>query len=90
MKKILFFSKRSSCFFQHASDALLVDYFDIEAQKILHGISMSYKMRPIVVKDKDDVMPEIQITECFDIDTFTFYTFSSIPKHFVGVTFECV
>lgn len=90
MKKILFFSKRSSCFFQNASDKLLVDYFDIEVQKILHGISLSYKMRPIVVKDMDGILPEIQITECFDIDTLTFYTFSRMPKHFVGVSFECV
>ncbi len=88
MVKVLFYSHRFSSFLQNATNEMIIDYFDIEAQKMLSIIGFSYKRQPAIIKEK--MNSGKQIILCCDIDIFEFHSALYLPAQFVGVVFDCV
>lgn len=53
MKRILFYDNSVLDYFtKHNNPALIIDYFDIEVQKIIHVIGFSYKNKPQLILSK--------------------------------------
>ncbi len=87
MKTIVFFSKQALSYLQDALDEYVIDYFDIEAQKVLGIIGFSYKRSPFVMRSPFE---SGKTTLCFyDLDTYSFSSHSNLPKDTIGVFFEC-
>lgn len=53
MKHVLFYSNKFSNYLGNRQwhDSKIIDYFDIEAQKILSILNYSFKTNPILIKD---------------------------------------
>ena len=53
MKRILFYSNKFSKYLKNRqwADSIIIDYFDIEVQKILSCLNYSFKTNPILIKD---------------------------------------
>lgn len=87
MKVIGFFSKKAFGYLKNASDHYVIDFFDIEVQKILGYIGFSYKKSPHIIKGI--VASEDSISEFYDIDTLEVYTHVCVLPDFIAVSYEC-
>lgn len=88
MTRILFFSRKAYSYFtsRKVSDMQLIDYFDIEVQKIIHFIGYRLKKNPVIVND----IISSDYTRCFDLDAFMWATSNDIDAKTINVIFECV
>lgn len=90
MKRILFYSHNLVNQFRRLRicDNLIVDYFDIEVQKILRSIGYIYKMNPIVfIPGKQCVDTENLIF--YNLDYFSITLPESCDGNFIGVSYDC-
>lgn len=87
MKQILFFSQKAYAYFstRNVSDIQIIDYFDIEVQKIIHYIGYRLKKNPIIEKN---YIPN-SCTLFFDLDYFRWTTLSNVHPNTIRVIYEC-
>ncbi len=88
MTRILFYSRKAYSYFtpRKASDMQIIDYFDIEVQKIIHFIGYRLKKNPVIVND----IISSDYTRCFDLDAFMWATYNDIDTKTISIIFECV
>lgn len=88
MKRILFYSKQASHYLQNAFPNRIIDYYDIEVQKILRTLGYTYKMNPIIIS-ADEQVKDNGILFQYDLDSFCLKPLSIHDYTFVGVAYDC-
>ena len=89
MKRILFYDNSVLDYFtKHNDPNLIIDYFDIEVQKIIHSMGFSFKNNPKLVKNIIPHHLHYPIDYFFNINEVTVK--KDIPNHpLLGVIFDC-
>ena len=87
MEIIGFFSKRAFSYLKYASDNYVIDFFDIEVQRILCYIGFSYKKSPHIIKGLVASLDSVSVF--YDIDTLEVYTHVCVLPDFIAVSYEC-
>ena len=74
MKKILFYDNSVLDYFiKYNNTNLIVDYFDIEVQKILHAIGFSFKRNPRLIFPQSAIKTmQSQLDYMYDLKSFDF------------------
>ena len=88
MKRILFYSEQAKYYLQNASPDRVIDYFDIEVQKILRIIGYTFKMNPILIY-ADTQAEGKDILFQYDLDSFSLKPLSIHDCPFMGVAYDC-
>lgn len=63
----------------------IIDYFDIEVQKIIHFIGYHLKKNPVIVNG----IISNDCTRCYDLDAFKWATANDITAKTINVIYEC-
>ena len=90
MKKVIFYSEKMYSIYvmTQYSGKFVLDYFDIEAQKALIFLGLSFKMNPKIFINHPPSVGEVYAF--FDIDKFVrSVTPPSSYTRMVGVVYEC-
>lgn len=90
MKNILFISQRFNdyCKANYVNTSFIIDYFDIEAQKILNCIGYRIKMCPQIINNDANPGEYKKYELIYDLDIHDFITYNKKRKMF-GVVFSC-
>lgn len=90
MKNILFISKKFNnyCKVNYVNTTFIIDYFDIEAQKILNCIGYNVKMYPQIIDNDANLDKNRKYELIYDLDIHNFITYNKKTK-LVGVVFSC-
>lgn len=85
--RILFISKKAYRFYyaKNISCKTIVDYFDIEVQKIIQILGYRYKKSP-----KIENIAIVDQIPCFDLDIFSWVDPQKAIQNVLEVSFECV
>ena len=89
MRKIFFFSKVFSAFCKNnnAGTDYIIDYYDIEAQKVLYSIGFKIKMLPSIYFASSCAQMQL-ICDMYDLDNYMFVD-SIEGGEVTGVVFVC-
>ena len=89
MRKILFFSKRINNYLLNngARADYIIDYYDIEVQKVLNSIGFSTKLSPNIY-DASSSVSASAINGIFDLDNHKFVS-GFVGEQIIGVVFSC-
>lgn len=91
MNSILFFSEKLSIYLKSNiwDDTMIIDYFDIETQKILPVLNYSFKANPNLIKDYK-AYKNIKIDKIINLDQPLKMLLPSTENlFFPGVAFNC-
>ena len=89
MRKILFFSKRINNYLLSNSTKAdyIIDYYDIEVQKVLYSIGFSIKLSPNIYYASSSASASA-IDGIFDLDNHKFIS-GFFGEQIIGVVFSC-
>lgn len=89
MRKILFFSKRINNYLlnNNAKADYIIDYYDIEVQKVLNSIGFRIKLSPYIY-DVSSSVSASAIDGIFDLDNHKFSP-GFFGEQIIGVVFSC-
>ena len=87
MIRIQFYSQKAYTYFsaRKASDIQIIDYFDIEVQKIIHYIGYRLKKNPTI--EKRNVSNNCVLY--YDLDHFKWSNLNDIRPDTINVVYEC-
>ncbi len=91
MNQILFYSENFSCFLKKNrwEDPRIVEYFDIEVQKILSVLKYSFKANPVLITNYKTT-ENIKIDRIINLDQpLQTQTLNKENLTFPGVAFNC-
>ncbi len=89
--KILFFSKNAYTYYNKCKNPskLLMDYFDIEVQKILTSLEFSFKKSPFLISISCD--NSIEYRHAYNLDTHKYQKMSFDKDiHYYAIIYECL